>query len=140
MKAVKGFSLIEIMIVVAIIGIITAVAVPQYKQYVVRGNRAAAQAFMTDIANREKQYMLDARSYTANWALTDPTPNLAMKAPTEVSRNYTITIDAPAGPPPSFTITATPVAGSQQASDGNLTLDDTGAKCWTANGACPNNW
>lgn len=128
MKDAKGFTLLEVLITVAIIGILAAVALPQYRQYVVRSNRASAQAFMMDIANREKQYLLDARSYTANWQTT-----LGMSAPDEVARNYTITIclDAgctPATAAPSFKITATPIAGTPQAGDGNLTLDDTGAK------------
>jgi type IV pilus assembly protein PilE len=118
----KGFSLIELMIVVVVVGIIAAVAIPQYSQYVVRGNRAAAQSFMLDVSNREKQYLLDARSYV------DSLATLGMTPPVDVSRNYTITISAPAGTPPTYTITATPVAGSKQENDGNLTLDDTGAK------------
>ena len=122
MKYSKGFSLIELMIVVVIVGIISAIAIPQYSQYVIRGNRAAAQSFMLDVSNREKQYMLDARSYA------DSLATLVMTPPVDVSRNYTITIAAPAGTPPTYTITATPVAGSKQANDGNLTLDDTGAK------------
>lgn len=130
MKASKGFTLIELMIAVVIIGILSAVAIPQYKQYVVRSKRASVQAFMMDIANREKQYLLDARSFTPNWAGTDPAPNLGMKAPKEVSDHYTITVcvDCTAGNPPSFMITATPIAGTSQAGDGDLTLDDTGNK------------
>jgi type IV pilus assembly protein PilE len=128
MKHAKGFTLIELMIVVAVIAIISVIAIPQYSQYVVRGNRAAAEAFMMDVANREKQYLLDARSYTPNWALTDPTPTLAMTAPANVVKNYTITISAPAATPPSYTITATAVPGSKQANDGNPTLDDLGNK------------
>jgi len=135
MSNAKGFTLIELMITVVIIGILTMVAIPQYGQYVVRGNRSAAEAFMMDVANREKQYMLDARSYTANLALTDPTPNLSMTVPTNVSKNYTIAIclDVACSPalsvaPPSFKITATPVAGSKQVNDGTLTLDDIGNK------------
>jgi type IV pilus assembly protein PilE len=130
MKEAKGFTLIELMITVVIVGILAAIAVPQYKQYVVRGNRAAAQAFLMDIANREKQYLLDARSYTANWEQGSGTPNLGMSPPSDVSKYYTITacVDCTTGNPPSFRITATPKAGTSQASDGNLTLDDTGAK------------
>lgn len=122
MRYAKGFTLIELMIVVAIVGIISVIAIPQYSQYVIRSNRAAAQAFMMDISSRQKQYLLDARSYAAN--LT----TLSMTAPADVTRNYTLAISATAGPPPSFTVTAAPVAGSKQANDGDLTLDDTGAK------------
>lgn len=125
MKDAKGFTLIELMIVVVVIGIISMIALPQYAQYVIRGNRAAAEAFMMDVANREKQYMIDARDYAPD--LT----TLTMTEPPNVSPNYTVTISALAGPPPSFTITATPVAGSKQANDGNLTLDDAGTKAPT---------
>lgn len=133
MKLTKGFTLIELMVVVAIMGILAAVAIPQYKQYVIRGNRAAAQAFMMDVANREKQYLLDARSYISG--STDATgvlSSLNMTAPKVVYTNYTITIAAVSAvsAPPTFTITASPVAGSPQASanDGDLTLNDTGTK------------
>lgn len=136
MKEAKGFSLIELMIVVVIVGILAAVAIPQYSKYVVRGNRAAAQAFLMDIASREKQYLLDARSYT------DSLTTLAIAPPTDVDKNYVITVcidkDAAAcstaSSPPYFKITATPKAGSAQANanDGNLTLDHTGAKTWGA--------
>lgn len=121
MKLQKGFSLIEVMVVVAIIGILAAIAMPSYQSYVVKGNRAAAQAFMMDVASREKQYLLDARAYT-NSLVT-----LGVTAPTEVSRNYsniTITVGAV---PPTFTITATPTS-AQQTSDGVLTLSSDGAK------------
>lgn len=129
MKHAKGFTLVEVMIVVAIIGILTAIAIPQYKNYVIRGNRAAAQAFMLDIANREKQYLLDARAYIAG--STDAAgalSALSMTAPKIVYTNYTIAVSAPVATIPSFTITATPVTGRPQESDGALTLNDLGTK------------
>ncbi|MDO8812681.1 MAG: type IV pilin protein [Gallionella sp.] len=123
MKTHKGFSLIELMVAVAIIGILAAVAIPSYQSHVVKGNRAAAQAFMVDVANREKQYLLDARSYAADLA------TLGMTPPTDVSKHYPSAniIIAVVATPPSFTITATPTS-AQQAGDGALTLTSDGIK------------
>lgn len=120
MKTKKGFSLIELLVAVAIIGILAAVAIPSYQSFVVRGNRAAAQSFMMELASREKQYMLDARIYVDFTTLAVPTP-------ADVSKHYTIAI-VPVATPPSFTITATPLSSSQQHDDGNLTLGSDGAK------------
>lgn len=140
MNQAKGFTLIEMMITAAIIGILAAVSVPLYTQYVIKGNRAAAQAFMMDVANREKQYLLDARVYAIDGGTTALT-QLSMAPPNDVSKNYTFTVTVPVvTTTPSFVITATPIAGKPQANDGTLTLDDTGAKCLSTNGACPNHW
>jgi prepilin-type N-terminal cleavage/methylation domain-containing protein len=65
MKRCAGFTLIELMITVAVVAILATVAVPSYTQYVVRANRSAVQRFMLDVANREEQFMLDARQYRA---------------------------------------------------------------------------
>ncbi|HEY0845912.1 MAG TPA: type IV pilin protein [Noviherbaspirillum sp.] len=121
--AQPGFSLIELMIAVAIVGIIAAVAYPSYTQYVLRSNRAAAQAHLSDIAQAEQQYLVDNRAYTAT--LSDLN---GMTTPAAVSKYYTVTITVDAGPPPTFTATATPKAGTAQASDVTLTINQAGTK------------
>jgi len=119
------------MIVVAVIGVLAALAMPAYTRYVIRGNRAAAQAFMMDVASREKQYLLDARSYLAianNAAFV----NLGVTVPTEVNRNYGTIVVTVGAAPPTFLITATPTS-TQQVVDGPLTLSDVGIKTPAAN-------
>lgn len=121
-----GFTLIELMIVVAVIAILAAVAYPSYQDYLRRGKRAAAQAFLMDLAQREQQYLIDSRSYAGTLSALNVT------VPTEVSPYYTVTISVQAGPPPSFTLTAAPIAGTVQAADPTLTLDNLSNKTPTS--------
>jgi len=113
-----GFTLIELMIVIAIIGILLAIALPSYRQFIIEANRTAAQAEMMEIANLEEQYLLANRSY-------GDTSAIGYTLSTDVAQNYTQAI-AVGTSPLSFTITFTAIGN--QASDGNLTLTNTGAK------------
>lgn len=128
MKRCTGFTLIELMITVAVVAILAAIAYPSYMQYVVRSHRAAAQQFMLDVANREEQFMLDARQYRAAANNDAFAANLNMSVPSEVSSYYDMQVTLTAGPPPGYTITATPKAGTMQASDVTLILNNTGVK------------
>ena len=123
-SAMRGFTLIEMMIVVAIVAVLAAIAIPNYQQYRVKANRADAQAFLMQVAQRQQQYLLDARAFGGTLA------ELGLALPDKVARNYTLTIDIAAGPPPTFLLTATPIATSGQSADGTLTLDQAGTKQW----------
>jgi len=68
----NGFSLIELMVVVAIIGIIAAIALPGYADYVRRGKAAEATSTLADLKNRMEQYYQDNRTYLDVGGLTAP--------------------------------------------------------------------
>jgi len=124
MKKNRGFTLIELMIVLVVIGILAAIAVPSYNSQLRKSSRAAAQAAMMDIANKQAFFLQSRRSYTTDYA-TD----LGVTLQDDVTRWYDLTISADnTATPPTFTITGTPKSGTRQASDGNITLSNTGAK------------
>lgn len=121
-KHSSGFSLIELLLAVAIVGILAAIALPAYQDQVIRGHRAAAQSEMLDIANKQAQFLLVNRAYASKATLTASGYSL----PADVSSRYSYEITLGAGAVPSYTITFT--ASGAQVSDGDLTLDSSGNK------------
>jgi len=122
-----GFTLVELMIAVVIVGLLAAIAIPSYQEYIRRGNRSAAQAFMTSVAQKEEQYLLDARQY-ATVASNAGFSALGLTVPTEVSQYYDLTVAPVGGDTRTYQIQAAPISGTVQASDGTLTLDNAGTK------------
>ena len=121
-----GFTLVELMITIAILAILAAIAYPAYQDQLRKGRRAAAQSFVVDIASREQQYLLDARAYAVG---ADALTTLSLPLPPEVAPFYTVAVEpAAATIPPTYTSRATPIAGSSQQPDGELTMNQAGQK------------
>ena len=136
MKKNRGFTLIEILVVMVVIGILAAIAVPSYQSQVRRATRSAAQSLMMDIANKEQFYLQSQRTF---FDCASPCTNLSAigiaAIPTEVSNFYNLGITKnDAATPPTFQITAAVKSGTRQTADGDLGLDSNNNK------TPPNKW
>jgi len=124
-KSSHGFTLIEIMITVVIIGILAAIGLPAYQTYVLRAGRTEGQAALMDISARLEQYYLGNKAYT-----TDITGNLNTNDTTESNR-YDIDVQACTGGTIATCYKITATAVNAQAADATcttLTLDSSDVK------------
>ena len=122
MERNKGFTLVELMITVAIIGILAAVAYPSYQDQVRKSRRAEAQSVLMNIGTRQQQMLLDTRNYA------EDVTALGITIPAQVDSHYSIAVTAPASTPPSYTATATPKGDQAKDKCGVLGVDQTGTK------------
>lgn len=122
MRMQKGFTLIEIMIVVAIVAILAKVAIPMYTSYMVRGKLTDAQSALTSARVKMEQYYQDNRTYASTASATSPCP--------AATTYFTYTCAPSAN---SFTITASNVAGQGLGAAGSYTytIDSSNAKTTT---------
>ncbi len=122
----SGFSLTELMVVVAAIGILAGIAYPSYQNYTRETRRAQAQAALTDAAAQQEQFFLNFKTYAG--AMT------TMNMPTTTTGgHYSLTVNSASVT--NFVLGATPVGAQASDSCGTMTLSQGGAKtpatgCW----------
>ncbi|MGH8639560.1 MAG: type IV pilin protein [Burkholderiales bacterium] len=125
MRRERGFTLIELMIVVAIVAILAVVGYPSYRDHIARGQRSQGQQMLSDVAQRQEQFLLDARRYATTMA------ELRVSAPEGIKYDAPNpwTVDNTATPP-SYVVCMSPSTGSNLAArgDGRLCINNLGQR------------
>jgi type IV pilus assembly protein PilE len=128
MQQFKGFTLIELMIVVAIVGILATIAYPSYQEHLMKSRRSDAQALLLDLAARQERYYFDEAKYANKLTLLKYSAD-TINTP---EGYYSVTTS---NTTTEFTATATPQGAQATDKCGNLSIDQIGQK--TRSGTAP---
>jgi type IV pilus assembly protein PilE len=134
----RGFTLIELMMAVAVVGILATIAVPSYTSYLTRVRRAETQGSIMELANFMERYYTVNNCYKDKGANavcdtsdSDPTLPFTQTPKDGATKAYDLALQVNTGS--TYTLRATPRTGSPQANDGLMELDHTGARRWDKN-------
>ncbi len=127
----KGFTLIELMIIVVVIAILSAIAMPAYQEQIAKAKRADAAGTLVTAAQALERY------YTSNGTYLDAGGNLAAVFPTQVPDNGAAyyTVSAVSAGANNFTLRATRTGSMSSDPCGNLELSSTGTRSLNGNDA-----
>jgi type IV pilus assembly protein PilE len=135
MKQERGFTLLELMIVVAIIAILSAIAIPSYGRYAIRAHRVDGQELLMRIANAQERFYATNNHYGALTELGYTDPAVSEKK----YYNVTMVPAAASTAAQAFTATATPTTAQANDDCKNLTINSAGVRAssgTTSNGSC----
>jgi len=129
--AQRGFTVIDLLIAIAIVAILVRIALPAYQGYIIRSSRQAAQSELVALATAQEKIFLNSNAYTADVSSAysgQSSGGLGVTSGKTKDSRYTLSVQAPTAT--TFIITATPVSGTPQASDGNLTINEQNVRTW----------
>lgn len=142
MRQQQGFSLIELMIAVVIVAILASIAIPNYRDYVIRSRVPEATAGLGDARVRMEQYFQDTRTYPTGGCVVSPTVPSATQVALPLGTSFSFTCGTPTAT--AYTVTATGTGNMagfsytiNQANARTSTFSGTGASAgWTSSTTC----